>query len=210
MESLNVQFGCGLCAPKGWRNFDASPRLKVEKLAVIGLFIPRPLFPKNCEYGDIVKGLPIIPGTCDVIYSSHVLEHLSLEDLRTALRNAFSILKPGGVFRAVVPDLEVAAQQYLASEAEDRAINFLNATSLGKTTRARTISGWLHDLIGNSNHLWMWDYKGLAAELRNAGFVEIRRACFGDADNAMIDLVENVDRWHDAVGIHCLKPARKD
>lgn len=206
MESLYVQFGCGLCAPAGWRNFDASPRLRVEKCPVIGQFIRHPLFPKNCEYGDIVKGLPLSPGTCDVLYSSHVLEHLSLEDLRTALRNTFLLLKPGGIFRAVVPDLEDAASKYLASEEEDRAISFLKVTSLGKVKRARTFSGWLHEAIGNSYHLWMWDFRGLAAELRSVGFVEIRRAYYGDSNSAMIDLVESSEQWHEAMGIHCFKP----
>ena len=85
MKSLYVQFGCGSCAPEGWRNFDASPRLRLEKCPVIGRFIRQPVFPSNCEYGDIVKGLPFAPVTVDVLYSSHVLEHLSLEDLRMTL-----------------------------------------------------------------------------------------------------------------------------
>ena len=206
MESLYVQFGCGLDAPVGWRNFDASSRLRAEKCPVIGRFIRPALFPKNCEYGDIVKGLPIPPTTCNVLYSSHVLEHLSLEDLRTALQNAFALLKPGGVFRAVVPDLERAAINYVASEKEDRAITFLKGTSLGKVKRARGVMGWLREAIGNSSHLWMWDYRGLASELRSAGFDGIRQVRYGDSKDAMIDLVENSERWHEAFGIHAIKP----
>ena len=116
------------------------------------------------------------------------------------------MLRPGGIFRAVVPDLEDAAKEYLASEEEDRTISFFQATSLGKVKRAKTLSGWLHEAIGHSHHLWMWDFRGLAAELRSAGFVEIRRADYGDSKDAMIDLVESADRWTGAVGIHCLKP----
>ncbi len=208
MEKLYVQFGCGLCAPEGWRNFDASPRLRVEQFPLIGRFIRHPLFPKNCEYGDIVRGLPLAPGSCDVVYASHVLEHLSLVDLRTALQNVFALLKPGGVFRLVVPDLESAAQHYLASEAEDRASEFLKATSLGKETRARTIMDRLHELIGNASHLWMWDFRGLAAELKKVGFVEVRRAAFGDSLDPLLDRVESEGRWIGALGLHCCKPSR--
>jgi len=207
MDKIYVQFGCGLCAPEGWRNFDASPRLRAEKLPLFGRFICEPLFPKNCEYGDIVKGLPLSPGTCDVLYSSHVLEHLSLEDLRIALANVFSLLKPGGIFRLVVPDLEIEARKYLESDEDGRAITFLQAISLGKATRARTISGWLHELIGNAYHLWMWDFLGLEAELKKVGFTEIRRATYGDANDPMMVGVESEGRWIGALGIHCCKPS---
>lgn len=206
MEKQYVQFGCGLCAPEGWRNFDASPRIRIEKCPIIGKLMRHPLFPRNCEYGDIVKGLPLKAETCDVLYSSHVLEHLSLEDFRTALRNSLVILKPGGVFRAVVPDLETEIKKYLGNNADDRAISFLQKTMLGKEKRPRTGAAWLHEILGNSNHLWMWDFSGLAAELKRAGFIEIRHANYGDLNDAMIDLVENAGRWCDAIGINCRKP----
>ena len=73
-------------------------------------------FPANVEYGDIVKGLPVPTGSCRGIYSSHVLEHLALNDLRKALRETHRLLAEGGTFRLVVPDLEHEARTYLADE----------------------------------------------------------------------------------------------
>jgi SAM-dependent methyltransferase len=206
MDKLYVQFGCGLCAPQGWRNFDASPRLRIEKCPVIRYLISNPLFPKDCEYGDIVKGLPIKPESCDVIYCSHVLEHLSLEDLRVALRNILNLLKHGGVFRLVVPDLESAARNYLKSADEDRSVLFLKTTLLGKEKRPRTFFELASEVLGNSRHLWMWDFRGLAKELKDAGFSEIRQAIFGDHNDSMIERVENADRYLESVGISCRKP----
>src|SRR5690242_17561521 len=100
-----MQYGCGLCAPAGWRNFDASPRLRLEAMPVIGALSGRSavIFPKNVEYGNIVKGLPLAKGSCAAVYCSHVLEHLALNDLRTALRETYRVLAPGGLFRLVVP-----------------------------------------------------------------------------------------------------------
>jgi predicted SAM-dependent methyltransferase len=43
-------------------------------------------------------------GSIDAILSEHVLEHLSLEENRSALSSAFYHLKPGGRFRIAVPD----------------------------------------------------------------------------------------------------------
>lgn len=48
------------------------------------------------------------------IYASHVYEHLGYQrELRTALREAWRVLMPGGVLRVAVPDLEVLCQLYL-------------------------------------------------------------------------------------------------
>jgi hypothetical protein len=57
--------------------------------------------------------------------------------------------------------------------------------------------------LGNSQHLWMWDYKSLEAELRSAGFVGIRRAAFGDSSDPLFSLVEDPERWDDCLGIEC-------
>jgi predicted SAM-dependent methyltransferase len=79
------------------------------------------VFPPNVRYGDIVKGLPVHAGSAAGVYASHVLEHLALDDLRTALRNTSAMLQAGGVFRLVVPDLEQLVHYYLARlERRDR------------------------------------------------------------------------------------------
>jgi hypothetical protein len=77
-----VQFGCGLCAPSQWRNFDTSPTLRLQKLPMVGKLIPSgPFghFPENVEYGNIVNGLPISDDSVKLLYCSHVLEHLTHE-----------------------------------------------------------------------------------------------------------------------------------
>jgi SAM-dependent methyltransferase len=109
---MYVQYGAGLCAPSRWVNFDSSPRLWVERFPVIGRFAGR-LFPLNVRFGNIVSGLPIPVGAADGVYASHVLEHLSRADFETAIRNTFQMLKPGGIFRLIVPDLEIRAAMYL-------------------------------------------------------------------------------------------------
>ena len=64
--SLYVQYGCGLSAPVGWQNFDASPTLRLQKIPLIGKLVRKVDFPSNVLYGDIVKGLPgIAPQSCD-------------------------------------------------------------------------------------------------------------------------------------------------
>ena len=84
MEKSYLQFGCGLSSPERWRNFDASPTLRFERIPVVGTLYNKNTvrFPKNVEYGDIVKGLPVLDESQCGVYCSHVLEHLSLGDCR--------------------------------------------------------------------------------------------------------------------------------
>ena len=113
---MNVQFGCGLSAPKNWRNFDSSPTLRIQKMPFIGKTLAHKIqgfnFPSNVEYGDIVNGLPVAKDSCDNLYCSHVLEHLSYEDFKAALANSYSYLKPGGTFRLIMPDLNSLISSY--------------------------------------------------------------------------------------------------
>lgn len=207
-KGVYIQFGCGWSAPEGWRNFDASPTLRFERLPILGRLYTKneSRFPNNVEYGDIVKGLPIPTGSCKAIYCSHVLEHLSLEDFRRAVRNTISVLEPAGVFRFVLPDLEWEINQYIRDPAADAAIKFMRSTGLGYEKRARGIKQFLIGWMGNSQHLWMWDYKSIKKELEDAGFVEVRRALFGDSSDPVFKDVEDEGRWVNCLGIECKKP----
>lgn len=208
MDSSLVHYGCGLCAPPTWRNFDSSPTLRLQRIPAIGrrVRVPgHPVFPRNIEYGDIVRGLPVQPGSARAIFCSHVLEHLALEDFRTALRNTLSYLRPGGVFRLVVPDLEVMARAYVDSADPGAALAFMQTSLLGHATRPRGAADVARSLFGAAHHLWMWDHKGMEAELRAAGFREVRRARFGDAEVPEFADVEEAGRFTLAVAMQCIR-----
>lgn len=206
-QELFVQYGCGQCAPAGWLNFDSSMRLRLERIPLVGALIPAgPFgrFPPHVRYGDIVKGLPLKPGAASLLYCSHVLEHLSLMDFRTALHNSRRVLSPGGVFRLVMPDLEPLMKRYAGSDAPDAAVTFMLWTGLGKQEQRGGLIKGLVDSIRNSQHLWLWDYKATADELAKVGFCDIRRAVFGDSGIEAFAAVENQSRWDNALGIQCV------
>lgn len=203
-----VQYGCGLCAPLTWRNFDASPTLRLQKIPLLRRFFLNgayPVFPSNVEYGNIVKGLPVRSNSCRAIFCSHVLEHLALQDFRIAVRNTYSYLEPDGLFRLIVPDLEKLAGDYVNSKDADASHRFMERSRLGRRSRASSLAGFLREFLGNSSHLWMWDFTSLSAEMRNAGFREIRRAEFGDSDELYFRDVEDEGRWIDAFCMECVK-----
>ena len=150
-----------------------------------------------------MKGLPLPNGSVKALYSCHMLEHLSLADMRQALVNARRLLAPDGVFRLVVPDLEALAHSYLDSDDLEACSRFMEDTCLGVRDRKRGFAALLREGLGNAAHLWMWDYKGLEAELHAAGFRDIRRASLGDADDPLFADVEKPGRWDGHLGIEC-------
>ena len=150
--------------------------------------------------------MPELDRSVDIIYCSHVLEHLSLEDFRKAIKEVYRILKPGGTFRGVLPDLEIEAKKYLADHSVNACSKFLETTDLGIPMRISGIGGLVRLFLGNSRHLWMWDFKGLNQELSNVGFNNIRRAQFGDSENHKFIEVEDLTRWKDCLGFECKKP----
>jgi GT2 family glycosyltransferase/SAM-dependent methyltransferase len=203
-----VQFGCGLSTAAGWLNYDASPTLYLQRLPMIGTFFRRalrPRFPANARFGDVLKRLPHADGSADLVYCSHVLEHVCLQDLRVALRETHRILRKGGAFRGVLPDLEAEARRYLDSVAGDACTQFMRTTALGQEARSRGVTGFVREWLGNSRHLWMWDFKGLSAELARAGFTDIRRARYADSEHDAFARVEHPDRWEGCLGFECRK-----
>lgn len=209
---MNVQYGCGKCAPENWINFDISPTLRLEKIPLIGkLFVRKEwgAYPKNVKVGDILKGLPNIKeNSCEAVFCSHVLEHLHFYDLQTALKNTHKILKNGGTFRCVVPDMEFFVNHYIENKkkADKTACHRLVlGTLMAYDSPPKSFSQKISKIFGNSKHLWNYDFDSLALELEKAGFKDIRRAEFNDSNNKDFMTVEDYDRFHLSLAIECKK-----
>lgn len=56
--------------------------------------------------GDITKKIPLPSNSVDLIYSRHTLEHLTYPELMNHLHECNRVLKPGGIIRMVVPELD--------------------------------------------------------------------------------------------------------
>jgi hypothetical protein len=205
---MNLHYGCGLDTGEGWYNCDASPTLRLQRLPMIGWAFKKwlkPRFPETVFYGDIARGMDLPPNSCETIFCSHILEHLALEDLRIALRNTHHYLKFGGVFRLVVPDFEQLVKAYQAESNPEALSHFLSYSFLGRHKRPKGFTSFLREYFGNSHHLWMWDEKGMVAELQQAGFTDIRRCQVGDSTNKAFLAVENPERFVAGLAIECSK-----
>lgn len=62
---------------------------------------------------DLNTPLPFPDAFFDTVYHSHVLEHLPRASASNFLAECYRVLKPSGVIRVAVPDLECLARNYL-------------------------------------------------------------------------------------------------
>lgn len=206
-----VHYGCGICAPDGWINFDSSPTLRIQKIPILGLLLKKKMtvvFPPNIYYGDIVKGLPIEGNSCDGIFCSHVLEHLSYEDFRKALQNTFHLLKPNGIFRLVMPNLKMLVDEYLANKIRgdpEASVKFMRDSGMALDKRPRSIIAVSRTIWGNSKHLYLWDQESTIFELKRVGFVNIRICEFNDCHDPMFRFVEDEERFKNALALEMTK-----
>jgi SAM-dependent methyltransferase len=90
-----LNFGCGSVFHAAWVNLDAVPATP------------------DVMPHDLRRPFPFPDGSFDGAYGSHVLEHLDPSAAARLLRECHRILKPAGIIRVVVPDLEAIVRLYL-------------------------------------------------------------------------------------------------
>ena len=211
-----INLGCGQTPVKDWRNFDNSISLRLAKLPLLPVLLWKLKllelsqyqfisFAKSnkIEYGDATKGLPFQKESVDVIYSSHMIEHLDQSEAEIFLKEAHRLLLKGGIIRLVVPDIKKQVDEYLKSE---DANAFIKGTMLA-VPRLRTIMQRLRILfIGTRHHQWMYDGKSLGALLKKQGFVNIKVLPPGESaikDSGSLDLHE---RASESIYVEAKKP----
>ena len=83
MRKVNI--GCATYQREGWINIDKNPLMRPDIVR------------------DVARGLPFDTSSVDEILASHVLEHLSSEDLIFFIGESYRVLVPGGVLEIIVP-----------------------------------------------------------------------------------------------------------
>jgi SAM-dependent methyltransferase len=117
---LLLNLGCGRRACAGWVNVDRSLRGSVLRIAPLAKVLGE-RNPPGYLHHDLRRGIPCRDGAADAVYASHLLEHLPRAAAVGFLADAHRALRPGGVLRIVVPDLETAARDYVAAVGAARA-----------------------------------------------------------------------------------------
>lgn len=121
--------------------------------------------------------LPFEGSTWRGIYAHHVVEHLAWEDAFKFFRECHRTLKPGGVFRMVVPNLEAFIRLYQECDEQKRATIFKlypeeAVAPLNLKTPLEMIDYVFRDNIYN-RHRSAWDWETAECRLKEAGFPQV-------------------------------------
>jgi predicted SAM-dependent methyltransferase len=122
-------------------------------------------------WADAVKHIPLPDACAEVLYSSHMLEHLYREDARLFLQEAQRVLSSGGIIRIAVPDLARLANQYYTSRDAD---SFVEKTMMAHQMLRSILARLAYLITGPRGHLWMYDGPSLVRLLSITGFREAR------------------------------------
>jgi predicted SAM-dependent methyltransferase len=178
-----LNWGCGDHVAAGWINSDVKQGAEVDLVA------------------DIKAGLPLASDCLDYAVSVHALPELSYPELVPALRELRRVLKPGGVLRLVLPDLDRAIDAYRRGESGYFKVDPDEVRSLGGRLIVQML--W----YGYSRSLFTGDF---AAELlEKAGFEQVRHCRYQQTASRFAEIVALDNREDESLYVEAQKPAER-
>jgi SAM-dependent methyltransferase len=175
---MRINIGCGQTPTPGWKNYDNSLSVRLARVPGITRILALARLRNQLEFAqfarsagiewaDAVRRIPLANGSADVVYSSHMFEHLHPHDAVSFLRETHRVLRPGGLLRLALPDLATLVRDYLRDLDADA---FVSRLLLATPPDHGTI-GRLKTLIsGHRHHLWMYDGPSLVRLVTRNGF----------------------------------------
>ena len=172
-----LQLGAFDQAQDGWLNTDVTPHLLVARVPGMAWLLHRigvidsgryAVYQsgrfRSLRYLDVERPFRFDDDTFEAVYASHLLEHLDPDVAERCLEEVRRVLRPDGILRVAVPNLDEVMSQYDPADPDAFLAGFYDAHS-GR--RSRT-----------SLHRWMYNPKSLEALLRRVGFRDIQRCEF--------------------------------
>ena len=191
-EFVKVNIGCGLAVAPGWINIDGSFNALVANIpeslrAVCYRFTGSKHYYSKEEYLNILRnnrfihhdlsfGLPLPDVSVQYIYSSHFLEHLPRNDAMHLLEDCYRVLKPGGIARITIPDLEYAISLYANDKKEKMLSSYFFVEDDGSSY---------------ARHKYMYDFIMLSEMLVKIGFKDVMRCSYREGNIPDIQELDN-------------------
>ncbi|HXB45823.1 MAG TPA: methyltransferase domain-containing protein [Puia sp.] len=210
-KKVMLNLGCGATRPQNWINTDSSLNAQVQKIPVLGDWLAKAFIKSasyssdNVVYMNLNTKWGFASESVDVVYASHLFEHLSHRAATLFLSESYRTLKPGAVVRIVVPDLYKTAKKYVSEYEEgdsDASKSFLWAINMGlenmypyksNSFLKKTIARWQEY---PHQHKYMYDELSLRVLLAAHGFQDVKSLTYGVSDS--IEEIKDVegDREH--------------
>ena len=197
---VRINVGCGKTPTPGWTNYDNSLSVKLARRPVLAGFATRFLLPQQADYvryarnggvkwADATRHIPERDNSVEVVYSCHMLEHLTDAECAGYLREALRVLRPGGILRTAVPDVRYHVNRYLEDGDAETMISGLHVITPKATSLRQKLT---YAAFGDrQHHQRMYD-----GPLLPPGETRI-------PDPGALDLRE---RWPESVFVEAVKP----
>jgi predicted SAM-dependent methyltransferase len=174
---VKLHLGCGSDLRDGWVNIDLPPLSGYQKRTTRTLFIAY----------DLRRGLPMPDNSCDFIYSSHFWEHLDNDDGVRLMQDCYRCLRPGGIFRIVLPDFAKAFAAYLRGD--EHYFHLIEPEALHVSPETVTLVDYIHySVYQYGEHRRIYDEEKLSKLLGWIGYQTVHLSEFQpgiDVDNPL-------------------------
>ena len=136
---------------------------------------------------DIRLRWPFKSNSADVIFGSHVLEHLTKTEGEYVIQECNRILKIGGILRLSVPDLRLFAEKFVNNDVKfyDEEFDLKNGAA------GKTISEKFMYVVSGMGHKYQYDFESLHQLLKDFSFEQIERKNYRESEIAEIELLDN-------------------
>lgn len=186
---IMLNLGCGAIRPDGWINTDSSLNSLIQDIPILGKTLSSifsdTVYIGKAKYMNLNNKWNFPDESVDVIYASHLFEHLSSQNARLFLTESYRTLKKGGVIRLVVPDLYQHIQYYVErfdidrEKASHHLLSMLNLHREGQYN-----SSLMHTILGRiqgfpHQHKYMYDQHSLTELLTQFGFTKLSGSSYG-------------------------------
>jgi len=214
---MRVNVGCGATPTDGWANLDNSFSIRAARwpLLIRMLSMARILDKQSCKFAEIANDknirfanvslrIPYADNSVEVVYSSHMIEHLDRREAKAFLMEVRRILRPGGIVRLAAPDLAGLVKAYLATGNADQ---FIDRTHMSQERPRGVLARTKTVIIGSRGHMWMYDGPSLAALLCDAGFSDVSIVPAGTTKIGNPGSLDLAERAEESVYVEAVQPA---
>lgn len=193
-----LHVGCGLTLLEGWCNVLYEPRQEYGW----------PRFHKGAlilNY-NLLKPWPWPKDSVQFVAGAHFIEHIDLNHCLYFVKEAFKVLKSGGVIRLSCPDLETYARNYIEGNAKFYENPYIKGACTFKAavTPSQIFAAKAYDSGGA--HKWFHDYSSLKFVLEQVGFMNILKLKRLEGQTPNLEELELSEREIETVYVEAVKP----
>jgi predicted SAM-dependent methyltransferase len=170
-EIRKLQLGTGGNVHDGWLNTDVHDFRRTNEVVFM----------------DAREPFPLPDESFDVVFSEHMLEHLTYADGQRCLRECRRVLRPGGRIRVATPSLERLIRLY-DGDLDERQRRYLSwsVESFVADADAPLPGFVLNNFLRDWGHEFVYDPQTLRHALETAGFVDVEEVPIGESSDVRL------------------------